>query len=112
MISHHDPSEIAPANLIRVVTHPAKVPLYRVRPLAGLTPGTLGLRAQGKGTRENKKPSFSGLHVRFRGDAGARTHVEGFADPCAHNRARLLCHAHGCRTANKTTLVRLSNPLR
>ena len=70
-----------------------EVPLHIDRPLAVVTQGTWSLRAvpppsaatraMGKGAPEKQKAlAFPGLLECFRGDGGARTHDEGFADPC------------------------------
>jgi hypothetical protein len=41
-----------------------------------------GCLPRGRALGKTKSPGFAGLLVHFRGDGGARTHVEGFADPC------------------------------
>jgi hypothetical protein len=39
-------------------------------------------RPPARALRKTKSPSFAGLLVLYRGDGGARTHVDGFAEPC------------------------------
>jgi hypothetical protein len=80
---------------------------FRRPPRSILTRAHPRFRQWGGALWTNKKPCKPGLLECFRGDSGARTHVEGFADPWCAVKPPLLYHLMSNCVASVITQVRL-----